>query len=76
MDQGQEETIAFLERAESYGPGVTSVERIDTHASVLFLAGTRAFKLKRAVRFSPVVLATVAIFANAVRALSGWPIAR
>ena len=52
MDQGQEETIAFLERAESYGPGVTSVERIDTHASVLFLAGTRAFKLKRAVRFS------------------------
>ncbi len=52
MGEGQEETIAFLERPESYGPGVAEVKRIDTHASVLFLAGERAYKLKRAVRFS------------------------
>jgi len=28
-----------------------SVERIDTHSALVFLAGTRAYKLKRAVRF-------------------------
>ena len=28
-----------------------SVERIDTHTSIVFLAGSRAYKLKRAVRF-------------------------
>jgi aminoglycoside phosphotransferase family enzyme/predicted kinase len=31
--------------------GGSSVERIDTHASIVFLAGDRAYKLKRAVRF-------------------------
>jgi aminoglycoside phosphotransferase family enzyme/predicted kinase len=31
--------------------GGAPVERIDTHASIVFLAGTRAYKLKRAVRF-------------------------
>ena len=29
----------------------SDVERIDTHASIVFLAGARAYKLKRAVRF-------------------------
>jgi uncharacterized protein len=28
-----------------------SVERIETHISIVFLAGSRAWKLKRAVRF-------------------------
>src|SRR5262245_55498777 len=32
-------------------PGGATVERIDTHASIVFLAGARAYKLKRAVRF-------------------------
>jgi len=27
------------------------VQRIDTHASVVFLAGDRAYKLKRAIQF-------------------------
>jgi aminoglycoside phosphotransferase family enzyme/predicted kinase len=31
--------------------GGANVERIDTHASVVFLAGERAYKLKRAVQF-------------------------
>ncbi len=51
MVDDQEETIDFLARPESYGR-VTAVERIDTHASVVFLAGERVYKLKRAVRFS------------------------
>lgn len=33
----------------TYGPTVSRVERIDTHISILFLAGDRVFKLKRAV---------------------------
>jgi uncharacterized protein len=48
----QEQTIALLSRSDTYGAGVTEVRRIETHASVLFLAGDRAYKLKRAVRFS------------------------
>jgi aminoglycoside phosphotransferase family enzyme/predicted kinase len=52
MGGDQDETIAFLEQPSTYGPAVVAVERIDTHASVLFLAGARAYKLKRAVRYS------------------------
>ncbi|MEW9856463.1 AAA family ATPase [Novosphingobium sp. M1R2S20] len=47
-DQG--ETIAFLSRAGSFG-AAGSVDRIDTHAAIIFLAGDRAYKLKRAVRY-------------------------
>lgn len=49
--EDQTEVIAFLSRPDSYPGGVRRVERIETHASVVFLAGERAFKLKRAVRF-------------------------
>ena len=45
----QSAVIAFLADPSSYGPGVEAVERIDTHISVVFLAGDRVFKLKRAV---------------------------
>ena len=50
--EDQSATIAFLSDPSSYGEGVASVERIDTHISHLFLAGERAYKLKRAVKFS------------------------
>ena len=45
----QSETIAFLSRPETFGVG--EVRRIDTHASCVFLAGPKAYKLKRAVLF-------------------------
>jgi uncharacterized protein len=48
--QDQAAVIAFLADPATYG--VEAVERIDTHAAIVFLAGDRAFKLKRAVRFS------------------------
>lgn len=35
------------------------VERIDTHAAVVFLAGERAYKLKRAVHFDYLDFSTV-----------------
>ena len=47
----QADVIAFLADSATYNDGVSEVERIDTHASVVFLTGARAFKLKRAVRY-------------------------
>ncbi len=61
MDENQEETIEYLARPDSYGAGIDAVERIDTHASVLFLAGPRAYKLKRAVSFSYLDYSTPAL---------------
>jgi hypothetical protein len=46
----QSEVIAFLSRPETYG--AAEVREIDTHISTVFLAGTKAYKLKRAVVFS------------------------
>ncbi|MBA5778343.1 AAA family ATPase [Stappia sp. F7233] len=45
----QAEVIEFLANPASHG-GKT-VSRFDTHAAIVFLAGDRAYKLKRAVRF-------------------------
>jgi len=58
---GQCETVAFLGRGESYdAPGVP-VERRETHISIVFLVGERAFKLKRAVAFSYLDFSTPAL---------------
>src|SRR5579883_1577437 len=55
----QAATVAFLSRAESYGERGL-VERIETHISIVFLVGERAFKLKRAVAFSYLDFSTLA----------------
>ncbi len=49
QDQGQDEVLAFL---ATYGSGGQAPKRIDTHAASVFLAGDRALKIKRAVRFA------------------------
>ena len=49
ITEDQTAVIDFLTAPSTHG-GAT-VERIETHASVVFLAGARAYKLKRAVRF-------------------------
>jgi uncharacterized protein len=46
---GQDEVLAFL--ADPATHGGQKVLRIDTHAASVFLAGDRALKVKRAVRF-------------------------
>ena len=51
-DDRQSEVIRFLSEPASYPGEVRSVETIATHASVIFLAGDRAYKLKRAVKYS------------------------
>ena len=47
----QDEVAVFLSSPEAYGGRVAEVEREETHISVVFLAGRRAYKMKRAVRF-------------------------
>ncbi|HET6469718.1 MAG TPA: AAA family ATPase [Geminicoccaceae bacterium] len=61
-DQG--DVIEFLEDGAFAAP----VERIDTHAAVIFLTGDRALKMKRAVRFSFLDFTTLEARERALRA--------
>ena len=47
----QVEIFDFLARRDAYKPNPQSVERIETHASIVFLAGDFAYKVKRAVKY-------------------------
>jgi aminoglycoside phosphotransferase family enzyme/predicted kinase len=48
----QADLLRFLADPASYAEQPASVERIDTHSASVFLAGARAYKVKRAVRYS------------------------
>lgn len=61
----QSDTVAFLERSDTLG---TSPRRIDTHCASIFLAGDRAWKLKRAVRFDYLDFSTPALRRKALEA--------
>lgn len=54
----QTATIAFLTDPSTYGPGAAAVEVIETHISVVVLAGARAYKLKRAIKLNYVDFST------------------
>jgi uncharacterized protein len=56
----QREAIAFLRDPSSYPPAAGTVEAIETHASLVFLAGSYAYKLKRAVRYPYLDFSTLA----------------
>jgi uncharacterized protein len=51
LSEDQRDIIAFLKDPSSYGLEVDRVEVIETHASLVFIAGECAFKLKRAVAY-------------------------
>jgi aminoglycoside phosphotransferase family enzyme/predicted kinase len=51
-DPDQTEVIAFLTAPASYEPVPDKVERIDTHGAMVFLAGEKAYKIKRAVQLA------------------------
>jgi len=57
MTEDQTRVVDFLNQPSTHGRA--SVERIDTHASTVFLAGPRAYKLKRAVLFDYLDFSTV-----------------
>jgi aminoglycoside phosphotransferase family enzyme len=50
-DADQTAVFAFLSDPGSYA-GADSVERVETHGNLVFLAGSDAWKIKRAIRFS------------------------
>jgi aminoglycoside phosphotransferase family enzyme/predicted kinase len=60
MPDAQQDVIAFLRDLSSYPPCAGPVETIETHASIVFLAGTRAYKLKRAVKYPYLDFSTAA----------------
>ncbi len=64
----QSDIIAFLSAPFAYPAPVDTVEVIATHASMIFLAGEHAYKLKRAVRYSYLDYSTVALREAACRA--------
>ena len=59
LETSQQEVIAFLLNPQSYGYNNVPVTRIDTHISVVFLVGDRAYKMKRAVRYAYLDYSTI-----------------
>jgi uncharacterized protein len=51
MPDDQQDVIALLKNPASYGGNIARVEIIETHVSLVFLAGDCAYKLKRAVKY-------------------------
>ncbi|MGE5269664.1 MAG: AAA family ATPase [Thiohalocapsa sp.] len=60
-DAQQRDVIAFLRDPASYGPDFDAVDVIETHASLVFLAGAYAYKLKRAVKYPYLDFSTPAL---------------
>jgi aminoglycoside phosphotransferase family enzyme/predicted kinase len=58
-EASQAEVVAFLSDRATHGGA--AVERVDTHISRLFLAGDRAWKLKRAIRTNYLDFSTPAL---------------
>lgn len=52
MANGQSEIVTFLSKPQAYGLVAGTIECHTTHGSIVFLAGERAYKLKRAVKYS------------------------
>lgn len=66
---GQQRAIALLSDAATHGlPPGTVVDRIDTHAARIFMAGDRAWKMKRAVTYPFFDYATLSLRLNACEA--------
>ncbi len=49
-ETSQDEVIGLLSDACTYSPAPPQVDRIDTHGAIVFLAGDKAYKIKRAVQ--------------------------
>lgn len=58
ITEDQSDVVAYLSSPATHAGA--AVERIDTHASIVFLAGDRAWKLKRAVRYAYLDYSTAA----------------
>lgn len=56
----QAKVLDFLGQPDAYTPPPATVERIETHISVIFLAGTFAYKVKRVVKYNFLDFSTLA----------------
>lgn len=68
MVETEQEVIAFLSNGGSYGMPGAIVTRVETHCSIVFLVGNRAYKLKRQIAFSNLDYSTIDRRAAACRA--------
>ncbi len=50
-DDATTRKVAFLSKPQSYSEAPAGIERIETHMSWVFLAGSHAYKLKKAVHY-------------------------
>ncbi|POF34615.1 bifunctional aminoglycoside phosphotransferase/ATP-binding protein [Roseibium marinum] len=69
--RSQDEVLKFLEDLPSDDPGDPGrggTKRIDTHANIVFLTGSKAYKVKREVRFPFLDYSTLALREEACRA--------
>jgi aminoglycoside phosphotransferase family enzyme/predicted kinase len=57
VNRDQADVIEFLAAPATHG--TATVDRIDTHSAIVFLAGEHAYKLKRAVRFDYLDFSTI-----------------
>lgn len=64
----QTEALNFFSGLPSDDPARPEIVRIDTHANVVFLVGTKAYKIKRAVRFPFLDYSTLALREAACKA--------
>ena len=60
MNEDQSRTVAFLMQPSTHGQR-GPIERMETHISLIFLAGDRAYKLKRAVKLPYADFSTCAL---------------
>ena len=63
----QTNVLDFLALPEAYAEHPTTIERIETHVSIVFLAGSFAYKVKRAVRYNFLDFSTLAKRESACR---------
>jgi uncharacterized protein len=63
-----DEVIGFLSAGAAYGLPGAQVGRVETHCSIVFLVGNRAYKLKRPIAFSSLDYTTLARREAACRA--------
>ncbi len=68
MPDDQNDVVSFLGTGATHGRAGDTVLRIETHASIIFLIGDLAFKLKRAVAYPYLDYSTVARREAACRA--------
>src|SRR3954452_21233973 len=61
MGDEQHEVVAFLRDPASYPLGAAPVAVVETHGSLVFVAGGYAYKLKRGVKYAYLDFSTLAL---------------